>query len=143
MGLVKVFTILVADRNSHVRELIKREMTAEGYRIRLAGNGHQVIQQAYQHEPIDLLIMDPDLPDTDASFLLKKIQNRIPYLPMVIHAFGSDYGNHTPFLKAAAFVEKGANSVEILKTVAYEILRNPNPQRTEAQKGNDQHAEEP
>ncbi|UCH22267.1 MAG: response regulator [Deltaproteobacteria bacterium] len=142
MARGKDFTILVADRNSHVRELIRREMTIEGYRVRLAGNGHQVIQQAYQHEPIDLLIMDPDLPDTDASFLLKKIQNRIPYLPMVIHAFASDYGNHLPFLEVAAFVEKGANSVEILKTVAYEILRKPNQQQTKALKDSDQQPEE-
>ncbi len=143
MGLGKEFTLLVADRNSHVRELIKREMTAEGYRVRLAGNSHEVIQQVYRHESLDLLILDPDLPDTDVSLLLKKLQNRIPYLPMVIHAFGSDYGDHTPFLKTAVFVDKGANSVEILKTVAYEILRKPNQQQTKAQNGNDQHADQP
>jgi CheY-like chemotaxis protein len=137
MARKKEFTILVADRNSHVRELIKREMTAEGFRIRLAGNGHEVIQQAYRHEPVDLLIMDPDLPNTDVSFLLTKIRNRIPYLPTVIHTFRSDYDNQLPLLKGDTFVEKGANSIEILKIVACEILKKPNQAQTKSTENND------
>ncbi len=132
----KEFTILVADRNSHVRELIRRELTAEGYRVRLAGNGREVIQQAYRNGPLDLLIMDPDLPDTDASFLLKKIQNRIPHLPTVIHAFRSDYDNQLHLLKGDTFVEKGANSIEILKTVAREILKKFNQAQTKSTENN-------
>jgi DNA-binding NtrC family response regulator len=120
----KEFTILVADRNTHVRELIKREMIAEGYTIRLAGNGREVIEKVYRNEPLDLLILDPDLPDADVSYLLKKIQNRIPGLPMVIHTFGSNDDNLLLLSKSAAFVEKGAHSIEILKTVARKILKN-------------------
>jgi DNA-binding NtrC family response regulator len=137
----KEFTILVADRNSHVRELIKREMTAEGYRIRLAGNGREVIEQAYRNEPLDLLILDPDLPDTDVSYLLKKIQNRIPYLPMVIHAFRSDYDNHLLLSKAAAFVEKRAHSIEILKTVACKILKKPKQRQMKSARDEDEQSE--
>jgi CheY-like chemotaxis protein len=32
----KEFKILVADRNQRVREFLKRELMAEGYRVRLA-----------------------------------------------------------------------------------------------------------
>ncbi|OQX26734.1 MAG: hypothetical protein BWK80_08895 [Desulfobacteraceae bacterium IS3] len=115
------FEVLIADRNPHVREFLKRELKAEGYRIRLAENGSEVLKAVYQHETLDLLILDPDLPDAEESRLLKKIQNRIPCLPVVIHTFLSDYTSET--FRAAALVEKKGNSVELLKQVVSDILK--------------------
>ena len=76
----KEYKILIADRNSHVREFLKREMLAEGYIVQLAENGREVLKWTYSREPIDLLILDPDLPDAEESLLLKKAQakNSLP-----------------------------------------------------------------
>ncbi len=115
------FELLIADRNPHVREFLRRELNAEGYRVRLAENGLEVLKSVYQNETVDLLILDPDLPDAEESRLLKKIQNRIPYLPVVIHTFLSDYMPDT--FRAAALVEKKGNSVELLKQVVSDILK--------------------
>ena len=81
----KEFKILVADRNQHVREFLKRELKAEGYRVWLAKNVQEVLKKVYHSETLDLLILDPDLPGTDKLSLLKKLQNRIPALPVVVH----------------------------------------------------------
>ena len=59
------FTILIADRNSHVRKFLQREMTAAGYRVRLAENAGEVLKCAFRHEPLDLVILDPDLPGAE------------------------------------------------------------------------------
>jgi len=72
--------------------------------------------------PLDLVLLDPDLPDMEETELLKKIEDRFPRLPVVIHAFDSEETNYFLYLKQAAFVEKAGQSIEILKQVVIEIL---------------------
>jgi len=119
----KEFKILVADRNQHVREFLKRELKAEGYRVWLAKNVQEVLRKVYHSETLDLLILDPDLPGTDKLSLLKKLQNRIPALPVVVHTYLADYTDYTNELNKLAFVEKSGSSVENLKNMVHEILR--------------------
>ncbi len=119
----KEFKILVADRNQHVREFLKRELMAEGYRVRLAKNVQEIINKVYHTETLDLLILDPDLPGSDKLALLKKLQNRIPALPVVVHTYLADYTDYTNELSKLFFVEKSGNSVENLKKVVHEVLR--------------------
>lgn len=116
-------TILIADRNRHVREYIGREMMAEGYEVLLAGSSQDVLKHAYKPEPLDLLILDPDLPDSEGITLLEKIEDRIPSLPVVIHAFLSDYRNDSIFSGVVAFVEKDASSIDRLKALVARLLR--------------------
>ena len=122
MSKAEGFNILIADRNPHVREFLKREMSAEGYRVRLAENGREVLKRSYDPEPMDLLILDPDLPDVDATDLITRLADRIPTLPMVIHTFISDY--HCPPVSAGeiAFVEKRGSSIENLKQIMERLL---------------------
>jgi CheY-like chemotaxis protein len=115
--------ILIADRNPHVRRFLKRELEAEGYRIRLAENGLEVLKWAFHPDPLDLIILDPDLPDTPAGQLMDKLKDRIPPLKVVIHAFLSDYAAPHDTLSADAFIEKGGNSIELLKKVLLDLNR--------------------
>lgn len=96
---------------------------AEGYRVRLAKNVQEVLKKVYHPETLDLLILDPDLPGIDKLALLKKLQNRIPALPVVVHTFLSDYTDYTNELSKLAFVEKSGSSVESLKNMVHEILQ--------------------
>lgn len=116
------YTILIADRNPHVREFLRRELTAVGYRILLADTGRDIVKRVYQHEPVDLLILDPDLPDVEESDMLRKIRNRIPILPVVVHTYVSDYETHHDLANAVAFVEKRGSSIESLREVVSDIL---------------------
>ncbi|MGD8549699.1 MAG: response regulator [Desulfobacterales bacterium] len=119
----KEFKILIADRNQHVREFLKRELMAEGYRVGLAKNVQEVLKKVYHSENLDLLILDPDLPGAEILSLFKKLQDRIPVLPVVVHTYLKDYTNHTDILNDVAFVEKSGSSIESLKKMVCEILR--------------------
>ena len=119
----KGLKILIADRNPHVRKFLKREMTTEGYEVQLAENGRQVFKLIQNSEPIDLLILDPDLSDADESSLLKTLRDRMPDLPIIIHTFLSDYVKQSSVLIDTIFVEKKATSVERLKQVVFGILK--------------------
>jgi len=117
------FTILIADRNPHVRELLKREMITEGYKVLLAENGRDVLKWSYDSDALDLLILDPDLPDIGESALFSQLADRIPALPMVIHTFHSDYASPDMISgTVVAFVEKGGNSIKSLKQVIANFL---------------------
>ncbi len=119
------YTILVADRNSHVRDFIKRELAEDGFRVLQAEKGKDVIRMVYQCFSLDLVIIDPDLSDMEETVLLKKIGDRFPPVPVVIHAFDSEETDYFLYLKQAAFVEKGGQSIEALKKVVIEILEAP------------------
>jgi DNA-binding NtrC family response regulator len=117
------YTILIADRNSNVREFLHREMADEGFNVLQAEKGKEVIKMVYQCSPLDIVILDPDFPDMEEIGLLKKIGARIPPLPVVIHAFDPEKTDYFLYLKQAAFVEKGGHSVEKLKQVILEIFK--------------------
>ena len=137
------FTILISDRNRHVRELLKREMVAEGYRVRLAKNGREVMEYAYDHESVDLVVLDLDLLDTSGLPILQKLEDRIPALPVIIHAFLSDYANHPALLNVAAFVGKEGNSIERLKKVVAEVLEKLDSKPSHIPENNNQPPEGP
>jgi DNA-binding NtrC family response regulator len=116
------YTILIADRNSHVRRFLQREMAAAGYRVRLAENAREVLWWAYQKEPLDLIILDPDLHDADEEQLLQNLLDRVPAIPLIIHTYISESGNGSKKRDDIFFVEKKGNSVDHLKRVVYERL---------------------
>jgi DNA-binding NtrC family response regulator len=118
----KPHTILIADRNSHVRGFLQRELMAEGYNIRLAKCGREVLKWAYRLQSLDLIILDLDLPDIDQQSLFSTLHDRIPVLPIVVHSFQPEGAKSTVDYEYAVFVEKGGNSVEKLKKVVNDIL---------------------
>jgi len=123
------FTVLIADRNPNVREFLRREMMAEGYRVLLAKNGREVLRWIYRYEPLDLVILDPDLPDASEVPVIEKLNDRIPTLPVVIHTFSTDYDTPAEVSLSVTFVEKQGNSIEALKKVVASMLRNVMPRR--------------
>ena len=120
----KQFTILITDRNPHVRTLLQREITAAGYRVRVADNGRAVLKLAFQGEPLDLIILDPDLPDADECHVLEHLLDRIPVLPIIVHTYSSEHGSYFKYLSEVIFVEKRGSSVERLQQVVHETLVN-------------------
>ena len=123
------FTLLIADRNPHVRMFLQREMTAAGYRVRLADTGREVLKRAFQGEPLDLIILDPDLPDADEAHVLEHLLDRIPVLPVVVHTYPPEHGSDSKDMNDVIFVEKKGSSVERLKQVVHETLRDPHSRR--------------
>lgn len=113
---------MIADRNPNVREFLKREMLTEGYRVRLAKDSREVLKWVLSQAPLDLLILDLDLPDADEVEIFEQINDRIPQLPVVLHSFRTDPANYPGTLITAVFVEKQGNSVEHLKKVVSKML---------------------
>ena len=116
------FMILIADRNPHVRKFLSRELAAEGYRVLTAKDGREVLRILDAGEPPDLLVFDLEIPDVSGLQILKKLQDRDPPLPVVVHTFLNEYANHPAVKKSAAFIEKTGENIDGLKVVIRGVL---------------------
>ena len=119
----KKINLLVVDRNPHIRNFLKREFQSEGYNVKLAKNAKELVNLIYSSAPIDLVIIDPDIPDISQSNLFKSLEDRVPPLPFVIHSDLIDYLDSTSHISKATFVSKQGSSSEILKDVILDILK--------------------
>jgi CheY-like chemotaxis protein len=117
------FTILIADRNRHIRELLRREFEADGYQVRLAKDGKQVWTAINSVEPLDLLILDLEIPYVDGAEIIKRLMDRKPPVPVVIHTFFSEDVKSPAAEKASALVEKTGDNIVHLKSVVEEVLQ--------------------
>jgi DNA-binding response OmpR family regulator len=122
------FTILIADRNRHVREFLRREFSEAGFRACVAKDGQEILTIVDCDTPPDLLILDLEMPHGDGLQVLERLQARVPPLPVVIHSFLAEHANQPGLEFAAALVEKKGDP-NCLKTAVNEVLRRYYPNR--------------
>ena len=122
-SIVKEFTILISDKNRNIREYLRRELVLEGYRVRVAKNAFEILAYIFHREPIDLAIIDPELPDADEVHLIEKMNNRLPILPIIFHYISRDDIRHIDVLGPVNYVEKEGHSIEQLKKAVSELLK--------------------
>ena len=123
------FIIMIADRNRNIRWFLRREFEAEGYLVRLAKDGREVLKMARVDAVPDLLILDLDMPYVDGVKILEQLQDKEPSMPIVIHTTSLEYEGHSIVREAAAFMEKTGNNIDHLKKLVEETLRRYYPHR--------------
>ena len=116
-------TILIAERNPNIRRFLRRELSACGYQVFNVENAKELLKLIYSRRRIDLLVLDPDFPGMAAIETASKIANRIPQLPVVLFSIpGND--DISAFNAGKIFrVEKDGRSIDILKAVIQDILK--------------------
>lgn len=97
--------ILIADRNRHVRNLLHREFAAAGYQVRVAKTGQEVLSICNEEAP-DLFILDSELPFLAELEVLKRLRERYPRIPVVIHSFTTPEDGGLIDAESILFVEK-------------------------------------
>ncbi len=95
----KDITILLVDDEPDILEIVRYNLTAEGYTVETAENGFEAIEQAKSVRP-QLIIMDVMMPKMDGIEACEKIRN-IPELSETIITFltarGEDYSQMAGF----------------------------------------------
>ncbi|MGA2027171.1 MAG: response regulator [Syntrophobacteraceae bacterium] len=119
----KIFTILVADRNRNVSDFLRRELSAEGYEVAVAGDGGRILEEIERENGVDLLVLDLEMPDIDSSKIFEKIHKRGLPLPVVIHTFLTEESERDFSLnKGEIYIEKSGN-IDLLKTAIADMLK--------------------
>jgi DNA-binding NtrC family response regulator len=118
--------ILIADRNRHVRDFLRRELTAEGYQVEVARDGREVLDRINGSAPPHLLILDLEIPYLEEPEVWARLKDRQPPLPVVIHTFLPEYPTNLTLPIAAAFLEKKGDTDQ-LKAVVAEVIEKHYP----------------
>jgi DNA-binding response OmpR family regulator len=78
------FTVILANRNRHIRELLAREFSREGINVKSCGLGREAASLAASGA--DLLVVDSELPDMDPLSVIRQTRLARPVLPVAVHA---------------------------------------------------------
>ena len=116
-------TIVIADRNPHIRDFLSKEFSREGYHVIVAKDGKQLMDMLNSSSLPALLIMDLDIPCANGLQVLQWLRGHCPTVPVVIHTDYTEFMGHSLVQDAAAFVEKTGYNVELLKATARRVLR--------------------
>lgn len=122
------FRILIADKNRHVREFLRREFREAGFRAQVAKDCAEVLMMVDVNQPPHLLILDLEMPPGQSLQILERMQSRVPPLPVVIHAFLAEHVNQPALRHAAALVEKRGDT-DRLKAAVIEVLKRNYPDK--------------
>jgi DNA-binding NtrC family response regulator len=115
---VKTDRLLLADRNRHVRELLRRELESEGYQVAVARDAQEILALLAQGAMPDLLILDLEIPYAAELKLLEQLQALYPTLPVLIHSFQPEDPQELILSKAMAFLEKTEDPHQLKATIA-------------------------
>ena len=118
--------ILVSDRNPHVRDYLRRELIQEGYHVYEAKDGQEVVRLLASGRPLDLLVLDPEMPYFSAVDIVSRLKAHHAFVPIVVHAFDVEDINRTLIGLADAVVEKQGDNIDRFKQVIAELLDHRN-----------------
>ncbi len=115
---MKRVRILLADRNRHVRELLRRELEAEGYLVTGARDAQEILALLAQGEIPHLLILDPEIPYVAEADLVGQLREHYPALPVIIHSFQPETSHEFITANAVTFIEKAEDPNHLKATIA-------------------------
>jgi CheY-like chemotaxis protein len=118
--------ILIADRNRHVREFLRRELLSEGYRVEVVRDGRDLLGRLNGDDPPQLLILDLEIPYLDELRIWERLKDCQPPLPVVVHTFLPEYPTNLTLPLATVFLEKKGDT-DLLKSVVAEVIEKNYP----------------
>ena len=122
-------TILYVEDNSDNRKLVRRVLEVEGYAVVEAKDGAQALEQL-QSEPIDLALMDINMPDVDGYTLTAQIRSmpRFAGLPIVAVTANVMRGDRERSLQAGCdgYIQKPIDIDTLSEQIERFLRRNPN-----------------
>jgi YesN/AraC family two-component response regulator len=114
----KKISILIAEDEKLVRELLERTISNEGYSVQTACDGEEAWQMI-QEDSFDIIISDAKMPRMNGFDLLRKTKQFNPMIGFIIMtAFGDIYSvKEAMFHGADEYISKPFESIEVALVV--------------------------
>jgi len=115
---VNTMKILVVDDEDIVLDSCQAVFELEGFEVMLVPSADKALK-AMQYEDFSLLIVDVKMPKHDGIYLMKKIKERWPSIPIIVMSGYSTTETIQEAFKvgAASFIAKPFEPDELVKTV--------------------------
>ena len=110
--------LLIVEDDAEMRDLLRKVLEKEGYRVSVAADGHEALALPLQ-TAFDLIVTDLLMPDDDGLELLQAIRKSRPTLPVIIITAFGDWGSYSRALElgAAAFISKPLKMAELVGAI--------------------------
>ncbi len=124
------FRILVADRNRHVREFLKRELASQGFLVETVGDGKELLDGLGAGRVPDLLVLDLELPFVDGCQVVSRLKELGIRIPIVVHSFLPEGPLPCRIGEIGRFVEKSGENIQMLLATIRSCLEQTYPARS-------------
>ena len=116
--------ILIVEDDPEMRDLLRKVLDKEGYRVSAVEDGHQAVAFLAQH-PCDLVLTDMLMPADGGLELLQVVHQTRPTLPVIIITAFGDWGTYSRALElgAAAFISKPLKLAELIGAIHAALAR--------------------
>ncbi|WP_068617338.1 response regulator transcription factor [Paenibacillus tuaregi] len=120
---MKTITILIADDEPEIADLVELHLVKEGYQCIKVSNGQEALQVVQTHS-IDLAILDIMMPIMDGYELTRQIREQ-DYMPIIfLSAKASDLDKISGLVRGADdYVTKPFNPMELVARVNAQLRR--------------------
>jgi DNA-binding response OmpR family regulator len=120
--------LLVVEDDTEMRDLLKKVLEKEGYRVSVAEDGAEALSMlgggAY-----DLVVTDMLMPVKNGLDLLQDVHRSRPTLPVIVVTAFGDWASYSRAVEmgAAAFIKKPLRMSELVTTVQTTLSRHGTP----------------
>ena len=110
--------LLIVDDDEEMRDLLRKVLEKEGYRVAVAGDGREALAVLAQGA-FDLVVTDMLMPYDGGLELLETLHRIHPALPVIIVTAFGDWHSYTRALElgAVAFISKPLRMSELIAAV--------------------------
>ncbi len=110
--------LLIVEDDLEMRDLLRKVLEKEGFRVSLAGNGQEAVCLLSRNQ-FDLVVTDLLMPDDGGLQLLGTIRGSKPLLPVIIITAFGDWRSYSRALElgAAAFISKPLKMAELITAI--------------------------
>lgn len=118
--------ILIAEDDGAIREILSDILREAGYAVRTAGDGRAALEQLLS-SPIDLALLDINMPEINGFKLLKMMARECPGIPSIILTAHGEEKERVKGLELGAddYVVKPFSTAELLARIAAVLRRSP------------------
>jgi CheY-like chemotaxis protein len=108
--------VLVVDDDASVRESMRKVLEDAGYKVALAADGQEAVEQ-FEGGHVDLLLLDIGLPVKNGWDAFERITNEAPVLPIIIITGQASQHDMAVAAGIGALMEKPLDVTDLLNTM--------------------------